>query len=324
MRIVGEYDVPAEAWYFRDNAHPSQLPYAVLMEIALQPCGFISAYSGALFHYPNLDLHYRNLDGNGTLLADPDLRDKTIVSEITLKSTVASGNTIIQTHDFALFTDGEKFYSGDTVFGYFTDEALTNQVGLDGGKLVPAWLESVGAGDAHEQTVICWNLAESSEPCFQAPEGRPHQRLATRQLNLLDELRIVPDGGSSGKGYVYGLRTIDPEDWFFPCHFHQDPVMPGSLGVEAILQAMQGFALQQGLVERFQNPRFGWVQKRTAWKYRGQIIRETKRMQLEAHVTDVQEHLDQTVITANASLWRDDLRIYEVTDLRLALREAAA
>jgi 3-hydroxymyristoyl/3-hydroxydecanoyl-(acyl carrier protein) dehydratase len=195
---------------------------------------------------------------------------------------------------------------------------------LDGGKLVPAWLESVGAGDAHEQTVICWNLAESSEPCFQAPEGRPHQRLATRQLNLLDELRIVPDGGSSGKGYVYGLRTIDPEDWFFPCHFHQDPVMPGSLGVEAILQAMQGFALQQGLAERFQNPRFGWVQKRTAWKYRGQIIRETKRMQLEAHVTDVQEHLDQTVITANASLWRDDLRIYEVTDLRLALREAAA
>ncbi len=324
MRIVGEYDVPAEAWYFRDNAHPSQLPYAVLMEIALQPCGFISAYSGALFHYPNLDLHYRNLDGNGTLLADPDLRDKTIVSEITLKSTVASGNTIIQTHDFALFADGKKFYSGDTVFGYFTDEALTNQVGLDGGKLVPAWLESVGAGDAHEQTVICWNLAESSGPCFQAPEGRPHQRLATRELNLLDELRIVPDGGSSGKGYVYGLRTIDPEDWFFPCHFHQDPVMPGSLGVEAILQAMQGFALQQGLAERFQNPRFGWVQKRTAWKYRGQIIRETKRMQLEAHVTDVQEHLDQTVITANASLWRDDLRIYEVTDLRLALREAAA
>ncbi|MDP7317043.1 MAG: beta-hydroxydecanoyl-ACP dehydratase, partial [SAR324 cluster bacterium] len=276
-------------------------------------------YSGAMFHYPDLDLHYRNLDGNGTLLADPDLCGKTIVSEITLKSTVASGNTVIQTHDFALYADGEKFYVGDTVFGYFTDEALANQVGLDGGKLVAP--EVAGFP---ENRVIRWNLADFSESWFQAPEGRSHQRLATRQLKLLDELHIVPDGGTSRKGYVYGVRMVDPEDWFFPCHFHQDPVMPGSLGVEAIFQAMQGFALQQGLADRFQNPRFGWVQERTAWKYRGQILRETRQMQLEIHVTNVQEHLDQTVVTANASLWRDDLRIYEITDLRISLREAAA
>ena len=56
----------------------------------------------------------------------------------------------------------------------------------------------------------------------------------------------------------------------------------------------------------------------------GQILRETRQMQLEIHVTNVQEHLDQTVVTANASLWRDDLRIYEITDLRISLREAAA
>ena len=46
-------------------------------------------------------------------------------------------------------------------------------------------------------------------------------------------------GGRYGKGYVYASRPVNPQDWFYPFHFYQDPVMPGSLGVEAILEAMQ-------------------------------------------------------------------------------------
>jgi 3-hydroxymyristoyl/3-hydroxydecanoyl-(acyl carrier protein) dehydratase len=289
------------------------MPYSVLMEIALQPCGFISAYSGAMFHYPDLDLHYRNLDGNGTLLANPDLRGKTIVSETTLKSTVASGNTVIQTHDFSLSVDGETFYVGDTVFGYFTDEALANQIGLDGGKKVKPWI-------AEHLPEVTLDLNRAPR-WIQGPEGRPFQRLGSGQLRLLDELRIVAQGGTFGRGYVYGLRSVDPNDWFFPCHFHQDPVMPGSLGVEAILQAMQGFALQQGWTERFRNPRFSWNLSRTAWKYRGQIIPQTERMQLEAHLKEIREDVGQTVIVADASLWRDDLRIYAITDAVIEIRE---
>lgn len=313
MKIIGEYEAPADAWYFRDGAHPAQMPYSVLMEIALQPCGFISAYSGAMFHYPDLDLHYRNLDGNGTLLANPDLRGKTIVSETTLKSTVASGNTVIQTHDFSLSVDGETFYVGDTVFGYFTDEALANQIGLDGGKKVKPWI-------AEHLPEVTLDLNRAPR-WIQGPEGRPFQRLGSGQLRLLDELRIVAQGGTFGRGYVYGLRSVDPNDWFFPCHFHQDPVMPGSLGVEAILQAMQGFALQQGWTERFRNPRFSWNLSRTAWKYRGQIIPQTERMQLEAHLKEIREDAGQTVIVADASLWRDDLRIYAITDAVIEIRE---
>ena len=313
MTLVGEYDVPANAWYFRDNAHPAQMPYSVLMEIALQPCGFISAYSGAMFQYQNLDLHYRNLDGNGTLLAHPDLRGKTIVSEITLKSTVASGNTVIQTHDFALSVDGQRFYEGDTVFGYFTDDALSNQIGLDGGALKEPWIQQ------HTPDAVIDLKADAS--WFQGKEGRPFQRLASGQLSLLDELRIQAKGGLHEQGYVYGVRKVDPQDWFFPCHFHEDPVMPGSLGVEATLEALRGFALHQGLADRFQNPRFSWNLSRTVWRYRGQIIPETGRMQLEAHVKEIREELGQTILVADASLWRDDLRIYALTDLIIELRE---
>src|SRR5512146_2707619 len=43
--IVVEYDVPADAWYYHDNSYPT-MPYSVFMEIALQPCGFLSAHLG--------------------------------------------------------------------------------------------------------------------------------------------------------------------------------------------------------------------------------------------------------------------------------------
>ncbi|GIT07664.1 MAG: hypothetical protein CM1200mP30_12940 [Pseudomonadota bacterium] len=134
MTLVSEYDVPKDAWYYLDNSHPSNMPYSVLMEIALQPCGFLSTHSGAILSYPELDLCYRNLEGNGKLLSNPELQGKTVVNEVELLSTVSSGDTIIQTHSFSLSCGGQQFYHGDTMFGYFTREALDAQVGLDGGK----------------------------------------------------------------------------------------------------------------------------------------------------------------------------------------------
>ena len=62
MSLVSEYDVPEDAWYFLDNSHPANMPYSVLMEIALQSCGFLSTHSGAILSFPELDLCYRNLD----------------------------------------------------------------------------------------------------------------------------------------------------------------------------------------------------------------------------------------------------------------------
>src|SRR5262249_43520256 len=41
-----QYDVPADAWYFRAN-RCGIMPFAVLLEIALQPCGWLAAYCGS-------------------------------------------------------------------------------------------------------------------------------------------------------------------------------------------------------------------------------------------------------------------------------------
>ncbi len=317
MTLVSEYDVPKGAWYFRDNYHPENMPYSVLMEIALQPCGFISIHSGAILNFPELDLFYRNLDGNGTILRDIDLYGKTIVNEVKLLTTVSSGNTIIQTHCFTLSCDGQKFYEGDTIFGYFTEEALDAQVGLDGGKKVLPWID--------DKPSVSSILLDLNSPNIRNELGEksenPYFQLCSGQLIFSDMIQIVPEGGKFSNGYIYARKEINQESWFFPCHFHEDPVMPGSLGVEAIIQALHTFALQQGLGDSFKNPRFSPVLSKIVWKYRGQIIPQTKYMQLEVHIKNIEQKQGQLILTADANLWREDLRIYELIDIVIGISE---
>jgi len=222
----GEYEVPVDAWYFTGNAHPAVMPYSVLMEISLQPNGFVSAWAGTTLRFPDKELFFRNLDGSGTLLRDVDLRGKTIINDSNLLSTTIVGNNIVQSFDFTLSTDNEPFYEGTAVFGYFEASALKDQLGLDKGQVTEPWHR---VNNTPETNVISIDLMSdhSQQALYLAPEHKPNYRLAGGQLNFIDRVEIVADGGKEGKGYIFAERTIDVTDWFFPFHFHGDPVMPG-------------------------------------------------------------------------------------------------
>ncbi|GIU42648.1 beta-ketoacyl synthase N-terminal-like domain-containing protein [Shewanella algidipiscicola] len=314
---IAEYEVPTDAWYFDKNSHHAVMPYSVLMEISLQPNGFISGYMGTTLGFPGLELFFRNLDGSGELLRDVDLRGKTIVNDSRLLSTVMAGTNIIQSFSFELSTDGEPFYRGTAVFGYFKGDALKDQLGLDNGKVTQPW--HVANGISADTKV---NLLDKAGRHFNAPANQPHYRLAGGQLNFIDSVEIVDNGGTEGLGYLYAERTIDPSDWFFQFHFHQDPVMPGSLGVEAIIETMQTYAISKDLGAGFKNPKFGQILSNIKWKYRGQINPLNKQMSMDVSITSIKDEGGKKVITGNASLSKDGLRIYEVTDIAICIEEA--
>jgi 3-hydroxymyristoyl/3-hydroxydecanoyl-(acyl carrier protein) dehydratase len=313
---VAEYEVPHDAWYFAKNSYPAWMPYSVIMEIALQPNGFISGWMGTTLKYPDKDLFFRNLDGTGNLLRRVDLRGKTIVNESVMLSTSMAGGAIIQSFTFKLLTDGEPFYEGTAVFGYFSNEALTNQLGIDNGRVTNAWHID---NDREAERI---DLRDASHAFFKAPADKPHYRLPGGQLHFIDTVDIVEGGGKANKGYVYAERTIDATDWFFRYHFHQDPVMPGSLGVEAIIETMQAWALKNKLGANFKNPRFAQPVSKVVWKYRGQITPINKKMNLDVHITDVKHEAGRITIIGDANLSKDGLRIYEVKDIVVCIEEA--
>ncbi len=313
--LVTEYDVPVDAWYTEKNSYPT-MPYSVLMEIALQPCGFLSAYLGSTLPYADDDFYFRNLDGDGRLHRDFDLRGKTISNHVTLLTSTALRGIIIQKFGFAMSVDDELFYEGTAVFGYFEPESLINQVGLDAGKDVLPWFkqENVSALDVREIV-----LAERGDLVRETAVS-PHYRLAGGQLNFLDKVITIPNGGRESKGYIYAERNIDPSDWFFTCHFYQDPVMPGSLGIEAILEAMQTYALDQNLGGHLQNPYFTHQDNhKVVWMYRGQISPTDPQMYLEVDITHVQNTANEVILTGNASIWKTGMRIYEVKEISIQL-----
>jgi len=318
---VAEYDVAENEWFCAANSYPSLTPYSMLMEIALQPNGFLTSQIGTTLIYPETNLFFRNLDGEATLYKEIDLRGKTITNKSTMYATSAVMNNVIQKFTFELLADGETFYKGTAVFGFFAAESLVNQVGMDKGKkLLPWYKEEVNL--AAQVETIDLTSPEAKASLYTAHDSKPYYRLAGGMLDFIDEAKVVTNGGQFGKGYVHSLKTIDPSDWFYPCHFHLDPVMPGSLGVEAMIQSLQVFALRQGLGKDMKNPRFGLVEGNANWQYRGQIIPDNKIMTLEVHIKEIKVQEGRIDILADGNLWKDGLRIYHVENIGLSVQES--
>ena len=252
-----------------------------------------------------------------------DFRGKTITNKATLVSSVALGGTILQNYTFECAVDRHVFYKGKSSFGFFPADALASQVGLDNGKEILPWYKTENLS-AQDYMQIKLDSLYGKMKLFKAPADKPHYRLAENQLNLLDNLRIAKNSGQYGKGYIHATKFVKPYEWFFTCHFYQDPVMPGSLGVEAIHQAMQVFALQQDLGKDFQSPKFVQLPNHTTkWKYRGQILTHVKEMHLEVHIKTVERRGEQLAIIGDAYLWNEGMRIYQVTDLGIGIEEAS-
>jgi 3-hydroxymyristoyl/3-hydroxydecanoyl-(acyl carrier protein) dehydratase len=319
--IVTEYDMPTEPWYYRQNSSPT-IPYSILMEMALQPCGVLSAYLGTTFLYPNQNLYFRNLDGEGYVTELPELRSQTISNKATLISSVNIQGMIVQSFTFQLSCQGNIFYEGSASFGNFSEQALANQVGLDRAQETQPWFLTQKCLSLPEKTIDLRNL-ETRKDYYQPSDRQPYYRLAQHQLDLLHEVKIMEGGGYHHKGYIYAKKIVNPNDWYFKCHFYLDPVMPGSLGVEAILHAIQVYAISLNIGKTMKSPRFVPVNNhQVIWKYRGQIPYGEAQMQLEVHLSKIESQPNCITLIGDASLWRSNLRIYEVKNIAISLVES--
>jgi len=81
--------------------------------------------------------------------------------------------------------------------------------------------------------------------------GPGNAQLPLPPMLMFDRIsEITETGGEFGKGVVRAELDVKPDLWFFGCHFKNDPVMPGCLGLDALWQ-MVGFYL-------------GWIAVRAA------------------------------------------------------------
>ena len=115
--IEAQYDMPADEWYFRADRSGS-MPFGVLLEIALQPCGWLAAYLGSALR-SDQDLKFRNLGGKAILNKSLYPENRTLTMRSRLSKASEAGDMIIEHFDFQVLCGAEMIYAGTTYFGFF-------------------------------------------------------------------------------------------------------------------------------------------------------------------------------------------------------------
>lgn len=310
--VQGQFDIRPDHWFFKANRQTS-IPFSVMLEFPLQVCGWYSCYMGSAAT-SSKDLHYRNLDGSAVLYEDVNINSGTLTA--TVKSTKAanSAGMLIQSFDLLVTQGDRKIYEGQTTFGFFSKEALADQVGLRG---IQTYEPSAAEAARHVDFAL-----ERTAPV--APDDATPVTLNGLTLPgscylMLDRITLfVPDGGPAGLGFVRGTKAVNPGEWFFKAHFYQDPVIPGSLGLESFMQLLKVAAMHRwgnqlaGCPCHFQPMAVG---QKHIWSYRGQVIPKDKLVTVDACITriDDADHL----IVAEGFLKVDGRIIYSMKDFAL-------
>jgi 3-hydroxymyristoyl/3-hydroxydecanoyl-(acyl carrier protein) dehydratase len=312
--VEAEYDLPVDAWYYRANI-TSSVPFCVLLEIALQPCGWLAAYAGSALKSNN-DLKFRNLGGQATLMEDVIPKNGPLTMKSRLVKVSEAGDMIIEYFEFQVIQNKRIVYKGDTYFGFFTSQALDQQVGIRESEKIIYF-----PTDDELKRSVSENLQVKAPFFPDDPESDSSSFLSlpARALLMIDSIEIfIPDGGPHGLGFIRGIKHVDPDEWFFKAHFYQDPVCPGSLGIESFLQLLK-FASIKRWEKLKDSHSFELVTGNThSWSYRGQIVPKNKTIQVEAIITKIQED-PYPLMTANGYLKVDGLVIYQMDDFGIRL-----
>jgi len=144
------------------------------------------------------------------------------------------------------------------------------------------------------------------------------KKICLKQLRMIDRIEsYIPDGGPNGLGYIRGVKDVDPYEWFFKAHFFEDPVTPGSLGLESFIQLLKYASVE----------RWGWqpentfeaaaLEKPHRWLYRGQIVPTNRLVTVVAWITAVDD--TARTLTAAGFLSVDGKTIYQMNDFTVRI-----
>ena len=143
--------------------------------------------------------------------------------------------------------------------------------------------------------------------------GSDTGKLPSGNMLMIDRIvEINEEGGAHGKGYIKAELDIKPDLWFFGCHFQDDPVMPGCLGLDALWQLSGFFLSWIGCKGKGRALGSGLV------KFSGQVLPTAKLVTYTLNMKRVISRRLSMVI-ADGTVSVDGRVIYTADDLRVGL-----
>ena len=144
--------------------------------------------------------------------------------------------------------------------------------------------------------------------------GPGNAKLPLPPMLMFDRISEINENtGNFKKGSIKAELDIKDNLWFFECHFKNDSVMPGCLGLDAMWQLV-GFYLGW-----LGNPGKGRALGVSAVKFTGEVLKNVKMATYEIDIKKVLVKKGTTVGLANAILKADENKIYSAENLKVGL-----
>lgn len=143
--------------------------------------------------------------------------------------------------------------------------------------------------------------------------GPGNAELPAPNMLMLDRIAHISEtGGHYNKGEIKAELDINPDLWFFECHFKNDPVMPGCLGLDAMWQLVGFYLGWMG------NPGRGRALGVGEVKFTGQVLPTSKIVKYQI---DIKRVIARGLVMgiADATMSIDEREIYVAKNLRVGL-----
>ena len=144
--------------------------------------------------------------------------------------------------------------------------------------------------------------------------GPGNAKLPLPPMLMFDRItEINENNGTYKKGFLKAELDIKNDLWFFDCHFKEDPVMPGCLGLDAMWQLV-GFYLGW-----LGNPGKGRALGVGTVKFTGEVLKSVKNVRYEIDMKKIMSPGGTTVGLANGEVFADQKKIYSADSLKVGL-----
>ena len=144
--------------------------------------------------------------------------------------------------------------------------------------------------------------------------GPGNAKLPLPPMLMFDRIsKINENDGEFKKGSLSAELDVKKDLWFFDCHFKDDPVMPGCLGLDAMWQLVGFFLGWLG------NPGKGRALGVGTVKFTGEVLKDIKLVKYEIDMKKIMSPGGTTVGLANGVVYADDKKIYTAESLKVGL-----
>ena len=144
--------------------------------------------------------------------------------------------------------------------------------------------------------------------------GAGNAKLPLPPMLMFDRItEINDDNGAFGKGSLKAELDIKKDLWFFDCHFKEDPVMPGCLGLDAMWQLVGFYLGWKG------EPGKGRALGVNSVKFTGEVLTSVKLARYVVNMKRILKKEGAVVGLADGILYADNKPIYHAESLKVGL-----